>query len=140
MIANLFDNELKHLRASCTVTISLSASEDSALLVVEDDGPGFESEVLSQIFERRVKGRNSTGHGLGLAFVEAVVRVHGGTIEASNGSEGGARLAITLPLAVKSQQPTFPGHGPRLNQNTSVHAMMLYFVVTRRPMIIFTSK
>jgi len=100
MIANLFDNELKHLPASCTVTISLSNSEDSASLVVEDDGPGFESEVLSQIFDRRVKGRNSTGHGLGLAFVEAVVRVHGGTIEASNNSEGGARLTIALPLAV----------------------------------------
>jgi len=75
---------------------------------VEDDGPGFESEVLSQIFQRRVKGRNSTGHGLGLEFVEAVVRVHGGTIEASNGSEGGARLAITFPLAVHSTSPLSP--------------------------------
>src|SRR5580658_1465334 len=102
MIANLFDNELRHLPASCTVTLTLSASQDSALLVVEDDGPGFESEVLSQVFERRVKGRNSTGHGLGLAFVEAVVRVHGGTIEASNRHEGGARLNITIPLAVNS--------------------------------------
>ena len=108
MIANLFDNELKHLHASCTVTISLSASEDSALLVVEDDGPGFESEVLSQIFEHRVKGRNSTGHGLGLAFVEAVMHVHGGTIEASNSSKGGARLAITLPLAVHSMSTLSP--------------------------------
>ncbi len=85
MIANLFDNELKHLPAACTVTICLSSLEDSALLVVEDDGQGFDSEVLSQIFERRVKGRNSTGHGLGLAFVEAVVRVHGGSVKASNG-------------------------------------------------------
>ena len=108
MIANLFDNELKHLPASCTVTISLSASEDSALLVVEDDGPGFESEVLSKIFDRRVKGRNSTGHGLGLAFVEAVVRVHGGTVEASNRCEGGARLTIALPLAVHSMNPASP--------------------------------
>jgi signal transduction histidine kinase len=108
MIANVFDNELKHLPAACTVTISLSASEDSALLVVEDDGPGFESEVLSQIFERRVKGRNSTGHGLGLAFVEAVVRVHGGAIEASNRPEGGARLTITLPLAVNSTSARLP--------------------------------
>jgi signal transduction histidine kinase len=108
MIVNLFDNELKHLPASCAVTISLSAADDSALLVVEDDGPGFEPEVRSQIFERRVKGRNSTGRGLGLAFVEAVVRVHGGTIEASNGGEGGARLAIALPLAVNSHSPAAP--------------------------------
>jgi signal transduction histidine kinase len=104
MVANLFDNELKHLRASCTVTISLSRSEDGALLVVEDDGPGFEAEVLSQVFERRVRGRNSTGHGLGLAFVEAVVRGHGGTIEALNRTEGGARLTITLPITVRSMK------------------------------------
>src|SRR6202522_2348762 len=108
MIANLFDNELKHLPASCTVTLSLSASDDSALLVLEDDGPGFESEVLLQVFARRVKGRYSTGHGLGLAFVEAVVRLHGGPIEASNASEGGARLTIILPLAVRSMSPLSP--------------------------------
>jgi len=106
MIANLFDNELKHLRASCTVTITLSRSDHGALLVVEDDGPGFESEVLSQVFERRVRGRNSTGHGLGLAFVEAVVRVHGGTIDASNSREGGARLTIILPLVARSMNPS----------------------------------
>ena len=108
MIANLFDNELKHLPALCTVTISLRAEEDAAVLVVEDNGPGFEPEVRSQVFERRVKGRNSTGHGLGLAFVEAVVRVHGGTIEASNRPEGGARLTITLPLAVHSSSALSP--------------------------------
>jgi signal transduction histidine kinase len=108
MIANLFDNELKHLPASCTVTISLRAIKDTAVLVVEDNGPGFEPEVRAQIFERRVKGRNSTGHGLGLAFVEAVVRVHGGTVEASNRHEGGARLTITLPLAVHSSSALSP--------------------------------
>src|SRR6202034_1009184 len=41
-LANLFDNELKHLPASCTVTISLRAVPETAVLVVEDDGPGFE--------------------------------------------------------------------------------------------------
>jgi signal transduction histidine kinase len=108
MIANLFDNELKHVPASCNVTISLRAEEDAAVLVVEDNGPGFEPEVRAQIFERRVKGRNSTGHGLGLAFVEAVVRVHGGTVEASNRDDGGARLTITLPLAFKSSSALSP--------------------------------
>jgi signal transduction histidine kinase len=99
MIANLFDNELRHLPASCTVTISLHPTGDTAMLVVEDDGPGFAADISSDIFESRVKGRNSNGHGLGLAFVEAVVRAHGGTIEASNRPEGGAQLTIALPLA-----------------------------------------
>ena len=99
MISNLFDNELKHLPAASTVTISLHASDTSAILVFEDDGPGFAQEVSSHLFERRVKGRDSNGRGLGLAFVEAVVRAHNGTIEASNRTEGGAYIAIALPLA-----------------------------------------
>lgn len=99
MMANLFDNELKHLPPSCTVTISLRDSANAAILVVEDNGPGFDAEIGAHIFERRVKGRNSNGHGLGLAFVDAVVRAHGGTIEASNRKDGGARLTVTFPRA-----------------------------------------
>ncbi len=98
MIANLFDNELKHLSASCTVTISLTANGDGACLVLEDNGAGFAPEISSHLFEQRVKGPNSTGHGLGLAFVEAVVRAHGGTIHAENLESGGAQISIVLPL------------------------------------------
>jgi len=97
-LANLFDNELRHLPASSTVTISLRASDETAEVVLEDDGPGFAEEVTAHLFESRVKGPQSNGHGLGLAFVEAVVRAHGGMIEASNRPEGGARLSISLPL------------------------------------------
>ena len=98
MVANLFDNELKHLPASCTVTVQLESADGLALLSVEDDGPGFSHEVSEHLFERRVKGRESSGHGLGLAFVDAVVRAHGGTITATNRESGGARIALALPL------------------------------------------
>jgi signal transduction histidine kinase len=97
VIANLLDNELNHLPASCTVSIKLGESEDAATLIVEDDGPGFASEIGPQMFEQRVKGRDSKGHGLGLAFVEAVVRAHGGNVTASNRPDGGALLSITWP-------------------------------------------
>jgi len=98
MIANLFDNELKHLPSSCTVTISLRAEADTAFIILEDDGPGFGSEIGLQMFESRVKGPSSAGHGLGLAFVEAVVRAHGGSVTATNRKQGGAQLSITWPL------------------------------------------
>jgi signal transduction histidine kinase len=98
MIANLFDNELKHLPASSTFTISLRTNGDAAHLLLEDDGPGFADEIMTHIFERRVKGPKSNGRGLGLAFVDAVVRAHGGSIQVSNRAEGGARLMIALPL------------------------------------------
>jgi signal transduction histidine kinase len=98
VVANLLDNELKHLPASCTVWLSLQSADDLGILTVEDNGPGFDVEVSRHLFEQRVKGRESRGHGLGLAFVEAVVRVHGGSVTASNRAEGGARLTISLPL------------------------------------------
>jgi signal transduction histidine kinase len=99
MVANLLDNELKHLPASSSLAIELRAENDTASLILEDDGPGFDSDVLQNLFERRVKGRDSNGHGLGLAFIDAVVRAHGGTVTASNRQTGGARIAIALPLA-----------------------------------------
>ena len=98
MIANLLDNELKHLPTACTLTIELRSSQDFAGLILRDDGPGFDPEVLQHLFERRVKGRDSNGHGLGLAFVDAVVRAHGGAVAASNRETGGAQIMITIPL------------------------------------------
>jgi signal transduction histidine kinase len=98
VIANLLDNELKHLPASCLICISLRSDDDMAALIVEDNGPGFEAEIVRHLFEQRIKGRASRGRGLGLAFVEAVVRVHGGTVTAANRPEGGALLRLTLPL------------------------------------------
>lgn len=99
MVANLLDNEFKHLPPDCILTIELRGEEGTAWLVLEDNGPGFDSEVLLHLFERRVKGRDSNGHGLGLAFVDAVARAHGGTVAASNREIGGARITVTLPLA-----------------------------------------
>lgn len=98
MIANLLDNELKHLPHACQVTISVRQEDDHASLTLEDNGPGFDPSVLQNVFERRVKGRNSDGHGLGLAFVDAVARAHGGAAKAANREDGGARIVITLPL------------------------------------------
>jgi signal transduction histidine kinase len=104
VVANLLDNELKHLPASCSICISVRQDDDMATLVVEDNGPGFDAEIGRHLFERRVRGRASRGHGLGLAFVEAVVRVHGGSVTALNRSEGGAHLKVTLPLCETQKQ------------------------------------
>jgi len=101
MVANLLDNELNHLPANCTLTIQLRGEENSVSMILEDDGLGFDSEMLLHLFERRVKGRDSSGHGLGLAFVDAVARAHGGSVAASNRESRGARITVTLPLDSK---------------------------------------
>jgi Signal transduction histidine kinase len=104
MIANLLDNELKHLAFGSVVEVSLRERDGQAILMLEDNGSGFDHEVLEHLFVRRVKGNASTGHGLGLAFVDAVVRAHSGTIEVVNRPPTGARITIALPLASVQEQ------------------------------------
>jgi signal transduction histidine kinase len=110
MVANLFDNELKHLPPGRSVSVSLEEESDVARLVLRDNGSGFDPEVRAQLFVKAVKGRHSSGHGLGLAFVDAVVRAHAGTITAENGEDGGAKLVLTLPLAAHDSSRTQTAH------------------------------
>jgi signal transduction histidine kinase len=102
VLANLLDNTLKHLPPGTTIHMHLQAQGDSGHLEIDDDGPGFPPEVIEHPFEKYVKGKDSSGSGLGLAFVEAVVRAHGGQIRASNGHRGGAQIVVDLPLAAGS--------------------------------------
>ena len=97
-LANLLDNELKHLSPGKTICVTLSHDPAQACLLVEDDGPGFPAELLPRIFERYSKGAGSRGYGLGLAFVAAVVRSHEGSVRASNRREGGVSIMLQWPL------------------------------------------
>jgi signal transduction histidine kinase len=99
VMSNLFDNELAHLPNGCHVQIRLHAQDHHAHLVVEDDGPGFPADLRSHVFERFVKGKHSQGRGLGLAFVNAVVQAHGGSVKISDGPHGGAAITVSLPIA-----------------------------------------
>lgn len=74
----------------------------AAEIVVEDNGPGFRTDVLGQVFEPYVTTKPK-GTGLGLAIVKKIVEEHGGKIEADNGPAGGARVRIELPLAASAR-------------------------------------
>jgi nitrogen fixation/metabolism regulation signal transduction histidine kinase len=67
-------------------------------ITVEDDGPGFQRELIGQDFDPYVTTK-AKGTGLGLAIVRKIVEEHGGHIEAENRAEGGARIRIDLPLS-----------------------------------------
>lgn len=110
MVANLLDNELKHLPSGCSVDIYLQEGEKVARLTLRDNGPGFDQEVRAQMFTKAVKGRQSTGHGLGLAFVDAVVRAHAGVVKAENGDGGGAIITLSLPLAARESHQMQTSH------------------------------
>lgn len=98
-LTNLLDNEMSHLPPGRRIEICVQAKEAMAELLIEDNGPGFPADLKSRIFQRFVKGKQSKGHGLGLAFVDAVVQAHGGVVTISDRPGGGAAIRIALPLA-----------------------------------------
>ena len=71
--------------------------EETAEIVVEDNGPGFNTDILGKVFEPYVTSKPK-GTGLGLAIVKKLAEEHGGSIRAQNNTEGGARLIIRLPV------------------------------------------
>jgi signal transduction histidine kinase len=99
-ISNLLENELVHLRTPCKIRVSLRTEAGSAELVIADNGPGFPPDLAARAFERFVKGKHSPGHGLGLAFVDAMVQSHGGHIKILTNEQGGAVISVSLPLSV----------------------------------------
>lgn len=111
MLSNLMENELRYAGDGATVSLTVSVETSMACIVVEDNGPGFPAELLPRVFQRFVKGRDSEGHGLGLAFVSAVATVHGGRAEATNGPNGGAHISVDIPLLAP------PPESPRSTDN-----------------------
>jgi nitrogen fixation/metabolism regulation signal transduction histidine kinase len=70
-----------------------------------DNGPGFNAEIITNLFEPYVTTK-STGTGLGLAIVKKIIEEHGGMIWAENLSEGGGRVAFRLPIMVTNGDAT----------------------------------
>jgi signal transduction histidine kinase len=71
-----------------------------ATIVIRDSGPGIPRSDLQKIFIPFFTTK-SHGHGIGLALAHRVITEHGGTLNASNGQEGGAIFTIKLPYAVR---------------------------------------
>lgn len=104
LIANLISNIRRHTADTDAVSISLDASGRSAVLVIEDGGPGLPAEFYAdrvKHFKRfdESRSRESGGSGLGMSIIAAIVERHHGRLELSKSSLGGLRVEIRLPLA-----------------------------------------
>ncbi len=99
VVTNLLTNAIEHTRDR--ITITTQRQNGHALLIITDNGPGIPEEHLPHLFDRFYRAEasrtRSTDHsGLGLAISKAIVDAHGGTLEATNASEGGAVFAIRV--------------------------------------------
>ncbi|EMD22276.1 ATP-binding protein [Amycolatopsis azurea] len=99
IVANLVGNALRH--GEKPVSLRLSEAGEWITLEVTDRGPGLAPEVLPHVFDRFYKADSararSGGSGLGLAIAWENARLHGGTLIAANGADGGAVFTLRLP-------------------------------------------
>jgi two-component system sensor histidine kinase PhoQ len=100
---NLLDNAFKWSRGRVSVRASSldrggAQRRRGLALVVEDDGPGIAEADRARVLERGVRVDESTpGHGIGLAVVHDLVRLHGGDVAITRSELGGTRVEVRLP-------------------------------------------
>ena len=103
ILQNIISNSFRY--AETTIAIRLKDTSDGVLILVEDDGPGFDKEDLPHIFERFYKGKGGKT-GIGLSVVWAGVCYLGGTVEAGNRNppSKGAYYCIRLPKTFRREE------------------------------------
>ncbi|WP_420868267.1 response regulator [Cupriavidus oxalaticus] len=116
IVLNLVSNAFKFTFAG-GITVSVAAQGDNAVLRVRDTGIGIPAGELPRIFERfhRVEGaqgRSIEGSGIGLALVQELVRLHGGTVEVDSVQGQGACFTVTLPRVAADDEQADPVAAP----------------------------
>jgi nitrogen fixation/metabolism regulation signal transduction histidine kinase len=103
LLHNLLTNAVEALEGQAGGAITVATrlaqrnGEEVVEIAVEDNGPGFQRELIGQVFDPYVTTK-PRGTGLGLAIVRKIVEEHGGHVEADNRAGGGARVRVELPL------------------------------------------
>lgn len=99
---NLMDNAVKYAPSGADIHVALSLDAKSAQISVQDTGPGFTKAELATLPKRFTRGTNTkaiVGSGLGLTIAKEVVEAHGGTLDLSNTTGGGACATLHFPLS-----------------------------------------
>nr|WP_306805908.1 response regulator [Caballeronia sp. BR00000012568055] len=109
VVMNLLSNAYKFtFEGTIEIALGHNAAGDIEMSV-RDTGIGISKQELARVFERfhRVAGaagRSVEGSGIGLAMVQELVKLHGGTIDADSTLGEGTRFVITLPAASESAE------------------------------------
>lgn len=100
-LINLLDNAIKYAPDGSPITVGATRDGDRVRIAVADRGPGIPAAERRRVFERLYRldrSRNTPGLGLGLSLVEAIARVHRGSVEILDHGPG-TQIVLTLPLA-----------------------------------------
>lgn len=101
VVDNLVSNAVKYSPVNGRITVSLTGSNDRAVIDVQDEGPGVDEDERGRIFNAFYQGRARAsgpvkGTGLGLSITREFVQLHHGTIEVIATGHG-AHFRVSLP-------------------------------------------
>jgi PAS domain S-box-containing protein len=112
VVVNLLTNAAKYTDAGGHIWLTVQQEGDEAVLRVRDTGVGISPEILPRIFDlftqaERSLDRSQGGLGIGLALVQRLVEMHGGTVTASSALGQGSEFVVRLPVVPAPEPQPF---------------------------------
>ena len=109
VVFNLLSNALKFTFEG-SISVGVRREEDQAVITFADTGIGVPAAEIPRLFERfhrieNVRARSNEGSGIGLALVQELVALHGGTIEADSAEGVGTTFTVRLPFGAAHLPP-----------------------------------
>ncbi|MBW4061982.1 HAMP domain-containing histidine kinase [Candidatus Saccharibacteria bacterium] len=101
-IKNLIDNAVKYSAVDTPITVAATSHNADIIITVTDQGIGMTDEEIratSRRFWRAEAARNSPGHGLGLALVRQIIKLHNGRIDIKSTVGKGTTVTLVVPQA-----------------------------------------
>lgn len=103
VLVNLLTNAAKYTSENGHIWVTMQQEGDSCVIRVRDNGVGISRELLPRIFDlftqaERSLDRSQGGLGIGLALVQRLTNLHGGTVEALSDIGQGSEFVVRLPV------------------------------------------
>ena len=123
IVLNLLSNAFKHTFEG-GITLRLIECDDHAELSVSDTGIGIPDEQLPHLFERfhrvpHARSRTHEGSGIGLALVQELVTLHGGTLHVESKVNEGSVFTISIPKG-QAHLPAKPIESETVSASTTL--------------------
>ena len=103
VILNLVKNSCESAQTDTRICLTIFSKNNTAHLVVDDNGSGMSKETLQQVFEPFYTTKD-TGTGLGLFVCKRIITSFGGTLSIESTENIGTSVKITMPLYKKEKQ------------------------------------
>jgi len=102
LVANLFDNALRHNVTGGYINIATRTESGRAILVIANSGPVIRPDDIDRLFEpfQRLdsdRANHPDGHGLGLSIVQSIAAAHNATLSARPRPGGGLHVEVRFP-------------------------------------------